>query len=78
MAKHIRVRNNQSGEMVEILVKDFSGRTIDRYKFSGSDKRFFGSTIESLYIKFGFQPLINLKESVIINSSKQKGFFDAF
>ena len=76
MKKHIKVRNNQSGEIVEVIVKDFSGRTIDRYKFNGNNGNFYGTTIESLYIKFNFRPVINNKNSIIFSNKTPTSLFD--
>lgn len=76
MAKYVKVRNNQSGEIIEIIIKDFSGRTIDKYKFNSSNSRSYGQAIESLYFKFNIKPLIHVKDSVLLSKNTSNSLFD--
>lgn len=76
MKKHIKVRNNLSGEIIEIIVKDFSGRTIDRYKFNGRNGLFYGNALENIYNKFGMRPIIRDKQCVVLKEYPESNFFN--
>ena len=55
---------NRSGEVVEIIIRDFSGAKIETFKFNISDKSTANRIMNLIYRKYGFEPTISAKESV--------------
>ena len=72
------VHYTRSGEVIEVKVSDFSGRPIEKYKFSGSDGKTYGKVLKALYKKYGFKPEIEYGEHIkkISDEENKKGFFD--
>jgi len=55
---------NRSGEVVEIIIRDFSGAKIETFKFHINDKATANKIMNLIYKKYGFEPTINPKEIV--------------
>lgn len=64
MKKKTKISYNNRGEIIEIKVRDFSGRTIEKFKFNGTNSEMYGRILESLYIRYGFRPIIRMEESI--------------
>lgn len=50
------VQYDRTGEIVEIKVRDFSGRILDKFVFNGSDSKRFGKVMNILKEAYGFEP----------------------
>ena len=59
-----------SGDIVEVIIKDSSGRKIDTRKCNGDDKVEYGKLLKYLLDKYGFSPEITFPEQV--NQMKKK------
>ena len=78
--KKVKVRYNVSGEIIEIKVRDFSGRFLESYKFDARNSKMYGDVIETLFRKYGFRPVITSKDSINIKekfkSADDLSFFE--
>lgn len=76
------IRHGSVGEIIKIEIKDTTGRHLESYKFDASNMVEYGRVIENLYKKYGFRPIISLKDSVLFRETKEYknpedvGFFD--
>ena len=64
------------GEVIEIKVSDYSGRPIEKFKFSGRDKETYGRVLDTINKKYGFKPVIKFEEVATHPKEGEKGFFD--
>jgi hypothetical protein len=55
---------NRKGNIVEIIVRDYSGAKIEAHKCNIHDKKKYASILRYLKDKYGFEPEIDIKESV--------------
>lgn len=50
------VEYGRGGEIVEIIVRECSGRKLDRFVFNGLDSKRFGKVLKILKEAYGFSP----------------------
>lgn len=50
------VQYDRTGEIIEIKVRDWSGRILDKFVFNGSDSKRFGKVMKILKDSYGFTP----------------------
>lgn len=75
--KRINIKYNNTGDLIQIFVKESNGKKLDSYIFNGSNEEVYGKVIESLYQKYGWRPLIQIKECINFkNKTEDKGFFE--
>ena len=55
---------NRSGEVVEIIIRDFSGAKIETFRFHINDKVNANKVMSLIYRKYGFEPTITTKENI--------------
>ena len=58
------INYHRTGDLIEINVRDFSGRKIESHTCNAKDKKKYGSILRYLKDKYGFEPLIDLDDSI--------------
>lgn len=58
------INYNREGDIIEIIVRDSTGRKIEEVKCNGNDRKRYGQILIMLKEKFGFKPEIDFDESI--------------
>lgn len=66
------INYNRTGDLIEINVRDFSGRKIESHTCNAKDKKKYGSILRYLKDKYGFEPLIDTEDSINEEIEMQK------
>lgn len=66
MKKHNWVNYSRSGEIIEIVLRDYSGNRIDNFKCNTKDLKARSKIGSILHEKYGisFEPTIDVEESI--------------
>lgn len=64
MGKKSWVQYNRTGDIIEIVVRDCSGKRLDKFVFNGSDSKRFGRVMKILKDVYNFKPEVSHKESI--------------
>lgn len=76
--KRVNINYNNSGDIIEITIKEYNGRKLENFRFNGNNSTMYGRIIENLYEKYGFRPTISIKECInFVNKPEDKSFFEA-
>ena len=54
----------RNGEIIEIIVRDYSNAKIETRRCNGSDKKEYTKLLKYLKDKYGFEPLIKFEDDV--------------
>jgi hypothetical protein len=55
---------NRTGELIEIVVRESSGRKLETHVCNVRDRKKYTKILEYLKEKYGFEPLIDVKDSI--------------
>ena len=67
------IEYERSGDVIEIIIKDFSDRRIDRFRFNGSDKKAFARVLKTIKDVYGFYPKFpEIEEDESINQLEKE------
>ncbi len=64
LGEEVKIRFNESGEIIEIIVRDFSGAKIESYKFRIKDKDKMRKTFKMLKQKYDLGDFIITKKKI--------------
>ena len=65
-----RVDYQRSGEVIEIIIRDYSGAKLEVHKCNGADKKKYRAILDYLKDKYGFEPEVDIGEIKDIEQEK--------
>lgn len=63
---------SRAGDVIEIIIRDFSGAKIESHSCNANDKKKYGAILRYLKSKYGFEPEIDFDESINAKNEKRE------
>lgn len=65
------INYDRTGDVIEITIRDYSGAKLETHTCNAKDKKKYSAILRYLKDKFGFEPEIDIPESVNSDESNK-------